>query len=124
VYYEVFQNLCKEHKVKPIDVSRATGISTATLTSWKKGVYTPKAEKLQLIADYFGVSMDYLVSGNTREVTALPDKAQELMGIVEKLPSQDIDAIISQARRLLAYHYAIIELAKKESEQENTEGEE
>lgn len=67
MYYDVFQSLCNSRKVKPVDVSRATGISTATLTSWKKGVYTPKAEKLQLIADYFGVSLEYLTTGQQPE---------------------------------------------------------
>ena len=63
MYYEIFAKLCEERNVKPSDVSKATGISTATLTSWKKGKYTPKLEKLQLIADYFGVSVDYMMNG-------------------------------------------------------------
>lgn len=63
MYYENFQHLCEVNKVTPSKVSKATGISTATLTSWKKGVYTPKQDKLQLIADYFNVSVDYLMTG-------------------------------------------------------------
>ena len=60
MYYENFEQLCKSNNVKPSDVSKATGISTATLSSWKKGRYTPKNDKLQKIADYFGVSVEYL----------------------------------------------------------------
>ena len=63
MYYEIFEKLCDERGVKPAQVSKGTGISTATLSSWKKGKYTPKSDKLQLIADYFGVSLDYLKSG-------------------------------------------------------------
>lgn len=58
--YEIFEELCKEKGVKPIDVSRATGVSTATLSSWKVGRYTPKQDKLGMIATYFGVSLEYL----------------------------------------------------------------
>lgn len=36
MYYEIFAKLCYESGVKPADVSKATGISTATLSSWKK----------------------------------------------------------------------------------------
>lgn len=61
--YEVFERLCKERGVTPYKVSKITGVSTATLSSWKMGRYTPKEEKLQKIADYFGVSMSYLRTG-------------------------------------------------------------
>jgi len=58
MYYENFQKLCEERGVKPSTVSRATGVSTATLTSWKQGKYTPKQDKLQKIADYFEVPLE------------------------------------------------------------------
>ena len=40
--YEIFEKLLTEKKVKPIDVSRATGISASTLSDWKKGKSTQK----------------------------------------------------------------------------------
>lgn len=43
-------------------VSKDTGISTATLSSWKNGDYTPKLDKLKILADYFGVSIEYFLS--------------------------------------------------------------
>ena len=61
--YQHFKKLCEDAKVRPSEVSRATGVATSTLTEWKKGSYTPKADKIQKIADYFGVSVDYLLSG-------------------------------------------------------------
>ena len=63
MYYDVFKKLCEERGVRPSDVSRATGISSATLTNWKKGNYTPKEDKMKLIADYFGVTTDFLRTG-------------------------------------------------------------
>lgn len=61
MYYEIFEKLCGSKGEKPGTVSKATGISTATLTSWKQGKYTPKQDKLQLIADHFGVTIDFLM---------------------------------------------------------------
>lgn len=61
MYYESFQRLCEERGVRPGTVSKATGVSTATLTSWKQGKYTPKPDKLQKIADYFGVPLETLM---------------------------------------------------------------
>lgn len=58
--YEIFEKLLNEKGVSAYRVAQETGISTATLTSWKKGVYTPKPEKLRKLADYFGVQLEYL----------------------------------------------------------------
>ena len=67
--YEIFEKLLKEKNVKVADVTRATGIASSTFTDWKKGRYTPKQDKLQKIADYFGVSLDYLTKGEEKEWT-------------------------------------------------------
>jgi len=63
IMYAIFDKLCKEKGVSAYKVSKATGISTATLSDWKTGKSHPKADKIQKIADYFGVSTQYLTSG-------------------------------------------------------------
>ena len=57
--YEKFEKLMRDKQVKAADVSRATGITTTTLSAWKKGRYEPKADKVQKIADFFGVPVSY-----------------------------------------------------------------
>ncbi len=61
MFYENFIKLCEEHGVKPGTVSRATGVTTSTLTAWKQGKYTPKVGKLQVIADYFQVPLEAIM---------------------------------------------------------------
>lgn len=60
--YEMFQKLLDERGATAYQVSKATGISTGSLTDWKKGRSSPKIENLQKIADYFGVTIDYFYS--------------------------------------------------------------
>ena len=60
--YEIYQRLLDEKHLKNADISRATGISNMTLSDWKRGKTTPKQDKLQKIADYFGVSLEYLTT--------------------------------------------------------------
>ena len=62
--YEIFEKLLNERGVSAYRVAQETGVSTATLTSWKKGVYTPKPEKLQKLANYFGVQLEYLTGAS------------------------------------------------------------
>lgn len=40
-------------------VSKATGISQSTFSDWKSGRSAPKMGKLKLIAEYFGVDVNY-----------------------------------------------------------------
>ncbi len=64
--YEVFERLLKERNVTASDVSKATGIARSNFTDWKKGRTTPKLEKIQKIADYFDVSIEYLMTGEEK----------------------------------------------------------
>lgn len=57
--YEKVERLMQEKGVKASDVAKAIGISSSVFTDWKKGRYTPKADKLYAIAKYFGVPMDF-----------------------------------------------------------------
>lgn len=63
--YKVFQELLQKYGIKTSDVSKATGIRPSTFSDWKRGRCVPKADKLQLIADYFGVSLEYLMNGES-----------------------------------------------------------
>ncbi len=59
--YKKFAELLDKTNKTAYQVSKDTGISTATLSSWKKGEYTPKLDKLKILADYFGVSIEYFI---------------------------------------------------------------
>ena len=61
--YEIFLKQLNEKGVTAYKVGKATGIAGSTFTDWKSGRSVPKQEKLQKIADYFGVSLDYLMTG-------------------------------------------------------------
>lgn len=68
--YKVFETLLSTHGVSAYQVAKATGISTGSLSDWKKGRSSPKADKLQKIADYFGVTVDYLLGNEQKEKPA------------------------------------------------------
>lgn len=67
--YAKFEELLKRNNVTAYRVAKETGVTTATLTSWKQGKYTPKREKLQKIADYFGVTVEYLTGEEEKNAT-------------------------------------------------------
>lgn len=89
--YAKFEELLKKNNVTAYKVAKETGVTTATLTSWKQGKYTPKVEKLQKIADYFGVTVDYFTDDDSSEqgLTAKDNRdiAKDLDSIMKKLTS-------------------------------------
>lgn len=68
--YEIFKRLCEEKSVTPYKVGKETGIARSTLSDWKNGKSIPKQGKLQKIADFFEVSVDYLMTGKTNKFSS------------------------------------------------------
>lgn len=69
--YEIYQKLKEEKGVNDRAVSLATGIAPGTLSDWKKGrIKELKAEKLKTLAEYFEVSVEYLMTGQHAEQTS------------------------------------------------------
>lgn len=64
--YDRYIKLLEEKGVKTSDVCRATGIVASTFSDWKKGKSIPKQDKIKKIADYFNVSVDYLIDGKEK----------------------------------------------------------
>ena len=60
--YKKVKKLMSTRGITAYRLSKETGIATSTLTNWKKGFYTPKVDKLKKIADYFGVTLEELIS--------------------------------------------------------------
>lgn len=59
--YEKYAAIRDAKGLKDSDVSRMSGVATATLSSWKSGAYKPKIEKLLAIAKVLGVSIEELI---------------------------------------------------------------
>lgn len=61
--YEIYCKLRDDRGMKDADVARETGITKSTFSDWKNGRSKPKDAKLKKIADLFGVSVEYLRTG-------------------------------------------------------------
>ena len=62
--YERFKMLLDARGIKATEVAKATGITASTFSDWKAGRYKIKADKLQRLAMYFGVSVDFFIDPN------------------------------------------------------------
>lgn len=60
MFYERLKEICANKGVKITVLIDDLGMSSGNLSSWKKG-NTPRASTIDKIADYLGVSSDYLL---------------------------------------------------------------
>ena len=61
MFWTKYENLCEQGSLKTRDVARELEIAPATVTKWKNGA-VPNYEMLSKIANYFNVTVDYLVN--------------------------------------------------------------
>lgn len=59
--YQKFADLLAKYNKTIYRVATDTGIATATLYDWRDGRSTPKTDKLKILADYFGVPIEYFL---------------------------------------------------------------
>jgi len=89
--YDVYCKLRDSKGVKDATVAKATGINQSTFTDWKTGRSVPKKEKLQKIADYFGVTLDYLMTGDDQNMPYyLNDKTRDLAQFLFENPNYKV----------------------------------
>ena len=87
MFWERLNQLCAEHNVKLTNVVKELGMSTGNQSKWKNGV-VPKSNVLKKFADYFNVSVDYLLGNATSKIvnpnpekdeTEIPDMESTLL---------------------------------------------
>ena len=66
--YNIFENLLKMNKTTVYRVSKDTGIAASTFSDWKSGRSAPKLDKIKLIANYFDVPLEYMLTGENGSV--------------------------------------------------------
>ena len=80
-FWNVFFELCKKEGKTPNGLAKELGISSGTITWWKKG-RTPHQDRLEMLANYFNVSVGYLLGYETQ-----PKQTEQK----EKSPSPNTD---------------------------------
>ena len=66
MFSDIFKQLLQKNNVTAYQMSKDTGISESLISNWKSGRQLPKYDSLNTLADYFGVSGDFLL-GRTND---------------------------------------------------------
>lgn len=108
MFWERFYNLCLQKGTKPNPVAQEINISSGIITKWKNEGTLPSGENLVKLANYFDVSVDYLL-GRTDEPAA-HKKKNELIDLINQLTPEE--------RQKLMNFYLLLKNEHTQSEQE------
>lgn len=59
--YARLNDLTKEQGLSFYQLGKKVNMPSSFFSEWKRGKMMPKADKLQILADYFGVPLDYFL---------------------------------------------------------------
>ena len=80
------------------DVAKILGISIASVNDWIKERTYPRMDKVQLLADYFGVNISDLVEEIDEESIVERKTDQEILDLFHKVPEDKRELVLSMIR--------------------------
>ena len=107
-FYNNYIRLCAEKGISPSAAAIEIGLRKSNVTYWKSGRNSPSDATLLKIADYFGVTVEYLKGEETKKDPATngevsPEK-RELLDLIDSLSDDQcgkLSNIIKEAINLL-----------------------
>ena len=85
------KELRKEKKLSQKEIAKEMSISEKTLSRWENGESQIKPEKAQKLADYFGVSIGYLLGYNDNLDMVLKGRGTDMADLPSVLVATEID---------------------------------
>lgn len=99
--YEIFEQLLQKHNVTSYKVSKEAGVTQTALSNWKSGKSTPTTKTLQKIADYFGVTIDYLMTGEEKEESVIYYIDEETAKLAQEMfEDEDMRSLFDMKRNM------------------------
>lgn len=92
-FYDNYTALCEKAGRSPSFVAEAVGLTKSSVTGWKRGTI-PSGENLQKIADYFGVTTDYLLTGNEYDAVVTYDPDTEIFLCLDLIKDPSIRQVL------------------------------
>lgn len=93
------RTLRRERRITQSDVASAVGVSRSHLATIERGHDNPGRETLMALADFFGVSMDWLAAAPGRAISGDDIRAQNheealLLSAFRRLPKDEAEPLL------------------------------
>jgi transcriptional regulator with XRE-family HTH domain len=103
MFYNKFVQLCQRDGISPSKAASLIGFNRSSVSMWKAQGYTPRREILVKIANYFNVSVDYLLGEEdkekkTTENDGLSEEEKALLDLFNRVPAYSRPMILEMIR--------------------------
>lgn len=111
MFYSYFESLCNQKGVSANQACKEMGVSRSVAAKWKSTKTSPRMDTLVKISDYFGVSIDELLShsekGNKKTATNESDgevgeNLKKLLDAASELTEQQAEFLLPQVLGLVS----------------------
>ena len=105
VFAENLKYYMDEKGVSRREVSEALGVSYFTFTSWVNGKKYPRMDKVEMLADYFGIQKSDLIEENKKPVIddGLTESQKKLIDFAKSLSEEQADKVLQLMQSILAF---------------------
>lgn len=81
-------SLLEEKSLKMVDLCRFLDINTSTMTNWKNRKTDPPAKFIFPICEFLGVTCEYLLTGEEKNITGFCTTDMEWLSLIHQLPRE------------------------------------
>ena len=105
MFWENFVSLCAKNGTSPNAVAAQLSLSSGSVTAWKGGS-VPRETTLKKIADYFDVSVDFLIGRDKKENPTpggveLTEAQKRAMELIRKMDDDTLERFVAAAKAML-----------------------
>lgn len=88
--------LLEENNLKPTDLNNFLGLSRGTVSDWKRRKSNPSVESLIKVAEYFCISLDYLLLGDDvkKQNNISNEKCDYMLSLYKQLSPEEQAVLI------------------------------
>ena len=99
MFSDELRKLRKQKKLNQAALAEIVGMSQATVAAWENGTRKPDVETISYLADYFGVTVDYLMGRDEPAAApAVPERLKESYALFQQLTDEEYAEIIEMAK--------------------------
>lgn len=98
LFIDRLEKLLKEKHVSQKELAEKIGFRRTTISDWKKNGAIPPTDISLKIADYLGTSVEWLVTGESREAPALTDSEREVIENMRDMDERGIAEMVEISR--------------------------
>ena len=115
IFQKKFRELLEQRQLSQKEIAEICNVSTSTVSTWFKGINIPRMDKIERLANYFGLPKSYFIEESPAPTVSPDDIKAAFWGGDKDLSKEDLDAMWTDVKNFAAF---VAQKKKQEKEQD------